>query len=155
MSWKGREERKGYTGQKTAADPTLIHGVSPNEEGWDNQVAHSSIFVLAAAGSDSLVYVTYKDDFCFISSFLLQTFSFQFFMVNFLEIHKKAESKINNLLLDSTIFNILLHLWYLHMCKYIHLLILNLDIFTLLYLDIFNVLFIFAEPYFLLKISFF
>ena len=41
-------------------------------------------------------------------------------------------------------FNILPQLLYLHMCKYIHLLILNLDIFTLLYLDIFTVLFIFG-----------
>ena len=98
----------------------------------------------------------YKDDFHFISSFLLQTFS-----TNFLwwtsEIHKKAESKINILLLDSTVFNILPHLLYLHMCKYIHLLTLNLDIFTLLYLDIFTVLFIFGWTifYFLLKIPFF
>ena len=46
MSWKGREEeRKGHTGQKTAsADPTLVHGVHPNEEGWDKTRLHTQAF---------------------------------------------------------------------------------------------------------------
>lgn len=142
MSWKGREE-KGIQGRRQLLQTPRWSMGSVLMRRLGQTRWHTQAFCPCSCRLRQFGFTwPTKMIFVLFPAFITNIF-FQFFMVNF-EIHKKAESKINNLLLSSTIFNILLHLLYLHMCKYIHLLILNLDIFTLLYLDIFTVLFIFG-----------
>lgn len=152
---KGEEKKeKGIQGRRQLLQTPLIHGVSPNEKAGTNQVAHSSILSCSCRLRQFGFTWPTKMILVLFPAFLLQTFSSNFLWWTF-EIHKKAESKINNLLLDSTIFNILLHLLYLHMCKIYSF---TYTKFRYIYFIIFRYiyyLFILVEPYFLLKISFF
>lgn len=154
MSWKGREERKGYRAEDSLQTPRWSMGSVLMRKAGTNQVAHSSILSCSCRLRQfGFMTIDSQRWFSFYFSFLLQTFSSNFLWWTF-EIHKKAESKINNLLLDSQ-FLIFCYICYIYICANIHLLILNLDIFTLLYLDIFTVLFIFGWTIFFVENIFF
>ena len=114
---KRGEERTGYRGQKTALQTShwSMGSVLIRRVGTKPGCA-LKCFVLAVAnsGSSALYDLQRWFSFYFVSKFLSQTFSSNFLWWTF-EIHKKVESKMNILFLDSTIFNVLPHLLYLYM----------------------------------------